>query len=250
MSSWNFSLTPTASNAALNVSPRHTYPSPLPNDHSPNTRMTYSTGESTQAPLPHQTMSSYPMISDATFSSDSSVSLPGSAKDQNSTSYHYEHQATMQPLPSLPTHSLALQWLIIPPSPTYNVLALPPPGYVLWVPISQPPGITFFKPSDTEPKDGDIEASPFPSDWQYRTAFQREHWVEMTIFQKFPIIRKDHSRWRCGLKRCKWKTKGDLCPTIATEYLVHQLEAHECWWSRLDEGHIHLNRLKRSLPAF
>lgn len=212
--------------------------------------MIYSTGESTHVPLPHQTTPSSFMISDATLLSDRSVSLPGSAKDQNSISYHYEHHATTQPLPSLPTHSLALQWLIIPPPPTYTILALPPPGYVLWVPISQPPGITFFKPSDTKPKDGDIEASPKPNDWHNRTAIQREHWVEMTIFQKIPIIRKNRSRWRCGLKKCKWKTKGDLWPTIATEYLVHQLEAHECWWSRSDEGHIHLNRLKRSLLAF
>jgi hypothetical protein len=120
---------------------------------------------------------------------------------------------------------------------------------VLWVPIFQPPGLVFFKPSNAKPKDGAIEASPTPSDWQYRTAIQREHWVEMTIFQTIPIIRKNHSRWRCGLKKCKWTTKGSLWPTIATEYLVHQFEAHECWWSRSDQGRIHLDRLKCSLPA-
>lgn len=252
MSSWNFSLTPTASNVAMGTPPTHTYTRPLPHDHvshPPNTQMTYSTGESTQAPLPHQMTSSCCMASDATLSSHRNANFPGNAKDQNSICHHYEDQATMQALPLLLTPSLPVQWLIVSPPSTYNTLTLLPPGYVLWVPISQPPGLTFFKPSDTKPKKGDIEASTIPSDWQNRTAVQREHWVEMTIFQNIPIIRKNHSRWRCGLKKCKWTTKGDLRPTIAIEYLVHQLEAHECWWSRSDEGRIHLNRLKRSLPA-
>jgi len=237
----------------MSASSWHTYPSPHPSDHvllPPNSPPTYSTGVSIQAPPPHQTMSPRLRISGATLSSDNSTSFLGSAKDQINTSHHYEYQATTQTFPSLPTPSLPPQWLIIGPPTTYNVLVLPPPGYVLWVPISQPPGLTFFKPSDTKPKDGVIEASPTPSDWQNRTAIQREHWVEMTIFQKIPIIRKSHSRWRCGLKKCKrWTTKGNLWPIVATEYLVHQLEAHEGWWSRSDEGRIHLNRLKCSLPA-
>ncbi len=253
MSSWDFTLTPKASNAAMGTPPRNTYPPPLPDDHvfyPPNIQMTYSTGGSTQTPLPYQTTTSCSMVSDTTLSSDNNASFPGRAKDQNSIHHHYEHQAAMKALPPRPTLSLPPQWLTFSPPLTHNILALPPPGYVVWAPISQPPGLTFFKPSDTKPKNGDIEASPVPSDWQYRTALQREHWVEMTIFQNIPIIRKNHSRWQCGLKKCKWTTKSDLRPTIATEYLVHQLETHECWWSRSDEGRIHLNRLKRSLLTY
>ena len=252
MSSWDFSLTPTASSTAIGTTP-HTYTRPLPDDHvlhPPDTQTTYSTRESTQTPLPHQMTSYCCMASGVTLSSHRNVSFPGNAKDQNSICRHYENQATTQALPSLLTPSLPLQWLIVSPPSTYNTLTLLPPGYVLWVPVSQPPGLSFFKPSDTKPKKGDIEVSTVPSDWQYRSAIQREHWVEMTIFQDIPIIGKNHCRWRCGLKKCKWTTKGDLQPTIAIEYLVHQLEMHECWWSRSDEGRIHLNRLKRSLPAF
>ena len=216
----------------------------------PNIQVPYSTGKSTQAPLPYQTTASCFMVSDATLSSDNNISFPGRVKDQNDICHHYEHRAAIQAVTLRTTASLPLPWLKISPPLTHNILALPPPGYVLWVPISQPPGLTFFKPSDTKPKNRDIEASHVPSDWQYRTAIQREHWVEMTIFQRVPIIGKNHSRWLCGLKKCKWTTKGDLWPTIATEYLVHQLEAHECWWSRSDEGRIHLNRLKRSLLTF
>lgn len=207
------------------------------------------TKESTQPPSYHQ---GSPSVSEATLLPDDSVSYLGSAKGQPSIIHYSYHQSPMQTLPPLLPPPIPHQWLVIAPLPTctYSVLALPPPGYVLWVPISQSPGLTFFKPSDTKPKVGDdIEASPIPSDWQYRNAFQRENWVEMSIFQKVPIIRKKFSnwRWRCGLKTCKWTTKGGSWPTIATEYLVHQFEAHECWWSRSDEGRAHLNRLKRSL---
>ena len=239
-------MTPAASIRTLSAPPTPTYPPLLPNDdvlHPNNTQMIYNTRASTQASVSYQSSSSYSMISDATYLQDNGVRVIGSTRDKNNISQHSYHQAPVQAPPSIP-----LQWLIIVPPTTYNVLPLPPPGYILWVPISQPPGLTFFKPSDTGPKEGgDIEASPIPNDWNNRTAIQREHWVEMTIFQKIPIIRKKHSRWRCGLKKCKWATKGNLWPTIASEYLVHQFEAHECWWSRTDEGRIHLNRLKRSL---
>jgi hypothetical protein len=123
------------------------------------------------------------MISDATFHSRNGVSFLGSAKDQTVlaitiTITHDENSSFTS------TSFVSASVAHIAPPITYNVLALPPPGYILWAPISQPPGLTFFRPSDTKPKDGDIEASPMPSDWQYRTAIQREHWVEMTIFQR------------------------------------------------------------------
>ena len=187
------------------------------------------------------------MISKATLWPDDSISYRDGARDQNSINHYSYHHPPMQTPPSLLPPSIPSQWLIIAPPYTYTALALPPPGYILWVPISQPPGLTFFKPSDTKPKDGDIEASHIPSDWQYRSTIQRENWVEMTVFQKIPIIRKKRSHWRCGLKCCKWTTKGGLLPTIATEYLVHQFEMHECWWSRSEEGRVHLHRLKGSL---
>ena len=187
------------------------------------------------------------MISAASLWPDDGISYIDNAKDQSSISHYSYHQPPMQTPPSLPPPSIPSQWLIIAPPFTYTALALPPPGYILWVPISQPPGLTFFKPSGSKLKLGDIEASPIPSDWQYRNTFQRENWVEMTIFQKVPIIRKKRSHWRCGLKGCKWTTEGGLLPNIATEYLVHQFEVHEFWWSRSGEGRVHLNRLKGSL---
>ena len=248
-SSWDFSPTPTAPIAAMSTSPCYTYRPPLPSDdglYKAKTQMTYSTIESNRAPLSCPPSSSRSMISGASLRPDDSVSYLGGAKDQSTISNYYYNQLPVQTPPSLLPPSIPSQWLIIAPPTIYSVIALPPPGYILWAPISQPPGLTFFKPSDTKPKDGNIEASPIPSDWQYRNTNQREHWVEMTIFQKIPIIRK-RSHWRCGLKGCKWTIEGSLLPTIATKYLVHQFEMHECWWSRSEEGRVHLNRLNQSL---
>jgi hypothetical protein len=239
-------MTGAVSTTATSYPQTYTYPPLTSRDlelHSPSSQMTYSTRVLTHAPASSQPSPSCSVTSNTTLQPHDSVSYIGSPKDKTSISHYSHYQAPIQ-TPPLPLQRL----IIVPPPPIHNVLPLPPPGYVLWVPISQPTGLTFFRPSDTKPKEaGDIESSPVPGNWHSRTAIQREHWVEMTIFQKIPIVQKKHARWRCGLKKCKWTTKGGLWPTIATEYLVHQFEAHECWWSRTDEGRAHLNRLKRSL---
>lgn len=248
----------------MSPSPGHTYQPLLPSDYKSNqtdTQIAYSTSGLTKDGRSYQLSSPRSMISSATLRPDDSVSYLGRANDQTSISPKYYHQSQIQtpPLPTPwliiappPTYILPLpppghtptQWFIIAPPPTYFHL-LPPSGYTIF----QPPSLDYFKPSDAKPKTGVVLGSYPPNDWQYRTVIQREAWVEMDIFQKVPIIRKKPNRsiWRCGWKGCKWSTKGDLGPILATEYLVHQFEAHESSWSLSDEGRVHLNRLKQSL---